>query len=140
MGDTGSFSDKDNCPLSAVIGEGSELLSQRLWVLINLSLIMLDFAWLLFLLSTWLFLCWMGSGDHPKTFLLKTLLSEQSFILNVRGGWWVVGGRWRVVGGWWWVVVVAPGYFTVIFWDWGTLYSLFSISQFPAPRSQDLVI
>ena len=23
MGDTGSFSDKDNCPLSAVIGEGA---------------------------------------------------------------------------------------------------------------------
>ena len=117
MGDTGSFSDKDNCPLSAVIGEGSELLSQKLWVLINLSLIMLDFAWLLFLLSTWLFLCWMGSGDHPKTFLLKTLLSEQSFILNVRGGWWVVA-----LG----ILLSSPG----------TGYSPFPILYFPGNKSQ----
>ena len=31
MGDTGSFSDKDNCPLSVVIGEGPTITEIGIW-------------------------------------------------------------------------------------------------------------
>ena len=72
---------------------------------------------LLLSLSTWYFFCWMGRGDHPKTFLPKEL-----FYLCTP--WWL-----KVVGGW----VGGGGLvdFTVISWDWG--YSPF---PFPIPHSQ----
>ena len=59
--------------------------------LIIFSLIMLDSPRLLFSLSTWFFLSWMGQGDHTETFLLKALCCQSTpSWLKVMG--WVVGG------------------------------------------------
>ena len=54
-------------------------------VLITFSLIMLDSPRLLLSLCTW---CWMGRGDHPKSFLLKALCCQISPSRLKVLGWW----------------------------------------------------
>ena len=70
------------------------------------------------------FLCWIGLGDHPKTFLLKALCcqSAPSSLLKVRGGGWLVVACE--------ILLSALGLGVV-----SILYSLF-YSQVPGPRSQ----
>ena len=69
--------------------------------LITFSLIMLDYPRL----------CWIGRGDHPKTFLLKALCCQNT-------------PSWLKVGGW----VVAPGIILSSPGTGGTLY-FYSQSQ-----------
>ena len=59
------------------------------------------------------FLCWMGKGDHPKTFLLKALYCQST------PSWLKVWG-WVALG----IILSSPG-------TGGTLYS-----HFPGPKSQ----
>ena len=72
------------------------------------------------------FLCWMGRGDHPKTFFLLALFCQSTpSLLIVEGGWWWVGGPWDV----------RLSDYTFISWDWG--YLSIPISH-PHPNSQSL--
>ena len=76
-----------------------------------------------------IFLCWMGLGDHPKTFLLKALFrqSTPSWLKVMGGGGWVACE----------ILLSALGLGVVSILD--SLFSiLYSIprSQVPGPGSQ----